>query len=54
MSVGQIKRHLHIFIRIFDDDNSVVIDVGALEFALEKDGATLLHLSDTQVSRFEM
>ena len=54
VSVGQIKRHLHIFIGIFHDDDAVVIDVGALEFALEKDGATFLHLSDTQVSRFEM
>ena len=54
MSVCQIKRHLHIFIGIFHDDDAVVIDVGALEFALEKDGATFLHFSDTQVSRLEM
>ena len=54
MSVGQIKRHLHIFIGIFDDDDAVVIDVGAIEFALEKDGATFLHFSNTQVSRFEL
>jgi len=54
MSVGQIKRHLHIFIGIFHDDDPVVIDVGAFEFALEKDGATFLHFSDTQVSRFEV
>ena len=40
MSVGQIKRHLHIFIGIFHYDDAVVIDVGALEFALEKDRAT--------------
>ena len=42
MSVGQIKRHLHIFIGIFHYDDAVVIDVGVLEFALEKDGATFL------------
>ncbi len=54
MSVGQIKRHLHIFIGIFHNDNAIVIDVGAPEFALEKDGATFLHFSDTQLSCFEM
>src|SRR5205814_926695 len=40
MSVGQIKRHLHIFIGIFHNEDPVVIDVGAFEFALEKDGTT--------------
>src|SRR5439155_6215952 len=54
VSVGQIKRYLHIFIGIFHDDDPVVIDVGALPFALEKDGATFLHFSGTQVSRFKM
>ena len=53
MSVGQIKRHLHIFIGIFHDDDPVVINVSVLPFALEKDGATFLHFSGTQVSGFE-
>jgi hypothetical protein len=40
MSVGQIKRHLHIFIGIFHDDDAVVINVGVPPFAaLENDRA---------------
>jgi hypothetical protein len=43
MGVGQIKRCLHIFIGVFNHNDAIVIDIGILPFAIEKDGATLLH-----------
>ncbi len=39
MGVSQVKRDLHIFIRIFHHDDAIVINGGILPFALEKDGA---------------
>jgi hypothetical protein len=53
MGVCQIKCDLNVFVRVFRDDEAITVDVGVLPFTLEKDGATLLHFSDTQVSLFE-
>lgn len=53
VSVGQVEGDLNILVRVLDHDDAVVINVGVLPFALEKDCATFLDLGGMKMGRFE-
>ena len=54
VSIGQVKRDLHIFIGVFHHDNAIVINISILPFALEKDGATLLYFGSPKSGALEI
>jgi hypothetical protein len=51
--IREIKGDLNIFIGIFDEDDAVAVDVGALPFAFEEDGAAFLDLGRSKVCLLE-
>lgn len=54
MRVGQIERHLNVFVRILDNDESVIVDVAVFPFALEENCAALLHFGCSQMCSLEV
>src|SRR5262249_41973494 len=43
MRVGQVKGDLYIFVGVFNQDNAVIVDIGALPFAFEENNAAFLN-----------
>ena len=53
MRVGQVESDLDVVVRVFDDDEAVVVDVGACILSLEEHGAPFLHLGCAQARLLE-
>ena len=54
MRIGDIERHLQIFIRILDDDKGIAVNIRIFPFAFEENDATLLHFSRAKTGALEM
>ena len=52
--IRQVKCDLNILIRIFDDDQAIIVDVLTLEFAFEEYRTSFLHLNGTQLGLFKV
>ena len=53
MSVGEIEGDLDVFVGILNHDDTVVVNVCALPFALEEDCATRLHFGRSELGRLK-
>ena len=53
MSVGEIESDLDVFVGILNHDDAVVVNVCALPFALEEDGATRLYFGRSKLGRLK-
>ena len=53
MSVGEIKSDLDIFVGILNHNDTVVVNVFALPFALEEDCATRLYFGHSELGRLK-
>src|SRR5215470_13091945 len=51
--IGEIKSDLDIFVRVLNHDDTVVVNVCALPFALEEDCATGLNFGCSKLSRLK-
>jgi len=53
VSVAEIKSDLDVFVGVLNHDDTIVVDVCALPFALEEDCATGLHFGCSKLCRLK-
>src|SRR6478609_3507875 len=53
MSIREIEGDLYVFVGILNHNDAVAVDVCALPFALEEDGATWLYFGRSELGRLK-